>query len=140
MSKRVLVTWIRHQEHGYRDKSLSPATNSFLQTYPWSGNVRQLFNALAQAAVMADSDALESEDIAAAIADVPRSETTDVLGTPLGEGFSLEGHLEDIQRHFLRRAMEEARGSKTKAAKLLGMKHYQTLDAQLARLAVTGNW
>jgi transcriptional regulator with GAF, ATPase, and Fis domain len=48
--------------------------------------------------------------------------------------------LEDIQRHFLRRAMEEARGNKTKAAKLLGMRYYQTLDAQLTRLGVTGDW
>jgi len=133
-------TQFRNQEHGYRDKSISPATNAFFQTYPWPGNVRELFNALVQAAVMADSDALEPEDIAAAIADVPQTETTDVLRTPLGEGFSLERHLEDIQRHFLRRAMEEARGNKTKAAKLLGMRYYQTLDAQLTRLGVTGDW
>lgn len=129
----------RTQERGYRDKCLSPAANAFLLTHPWPGNVRELYNALVQAAVMADSDALEPDDLAAAIADVPRSAPTDVLGTPLGEGFSLERHLADVQRHFLRRAMAEARGSKTKAAKLLGMKHYQTLDAQLTRLGVTGN-
>jgi transcriptional regulator with GAF, ATPase, and Fis domain len=89
---------------------------------------------------MADSDVLEPADIAAAIADFPQPETTDMSAVPLGEGFSLERHLENLQRHFLRRAMEEAGGSKTKAAKLLGMKHYQTLDAQLERLSVSGNW
>jgi len=36
--------------------------------------------------------------------------------------------------------MEEARGVKAHAARLLGMKNYQTLDAQLKRLKVTGDW
>jgi transcriptional regulator with GAF, ATPase, and Fis domain len=59
-----------------------------------------------------------------------------VLNCPLGNGFSIDTHLEDIQRHFLRRAMDEAGGKITKAASLLGIKNYQTLSAQLARLAV----
>jgi transcriptional regulator with GAF, ATPase, and Fis domain len=36
--------------------------------------------------------------------------------------------------------MEESGGVKAKAARLLGMKNYQTLDAQLKRLGVTGKW
>jgi len=36
----------------------------------------------------------------------------------------------------LERAMEESAGVKTKAAELLGMSSYQTLDAQLKRLKV----
>ena len=33
-------------------------------------------------------------------------------------------------------AMEEAKGVKAEAARLLGIKHYQTLDAQLKRLKI----
>jgi transcriptional regulator with GAF, ATPase, and Fis domain len=36
----------------------------------------------------------------------------------------------------LRRALDESNGNKTQAARLLGMKHYQTLDAQLKTLKV----
>jgi transcriptional regulator with GAF, ATPase, and Fis domain len=60
-----------------------------------------------------------------------------ILEHPLGDGFDLEAHLAEIQRHFLRRAMEESNGVKTRAARLLGMKNYQTLDAQLKRLNVS---
>jgi transcriptional regulator with GAF, ATPase, and Fis domain len=59
-----------------------------------------------------------------------------VLEHPLGDGFDLEEHLKAIQRHYLRRAMEESRGVKAKAARLLGYKNYQTLVAQLDRLGV----
>ena len=59
-----------------------------------------------------------------------------MLEQPLGNGFNLEEHLKAIQRHYLRRAMDEARGNKTQAARLLGIPHYQTLDAQLDRLKV----
>ena len=59
-----------------------------------------------------------------------------VLEHPLGDGFDLEDHLKAIQRHYLRRAMEDARGVKTRAAELLGLASYQALDAQLKRLQV----
>jgi transcriptional regulator with GAF, ATPase, and Fis domain len=48
----------------------------------------------------------------------------------------LTEYLEEMQRHYLLRAMREAAGVKTKAAQLLGYKNYQTLAAQLERLKV----
>ncbi|QDV40627.1 Nif-specific regulatory protein [Stieleria neptunia] len=42
----------------------------------------------------------------------------------------------NFREDLLRRAMDQAHGVKAKAAELLGMKHYQTLDAQLKRLGV----
>ena len=57
-------------------------------------------------------------------------------GRPLGDGFSLEELLDSIHGHYLRRAMEEAKGVKARAAELLGLKHYQTLDQQLRRLKI----
>jgi DNA-binding NtrC family response regulator len=120
----------------YRDKSFSVPAKRFMQLYHWPGNVRELSNALVQAAMMAETAVLGPDDIAAAIAEFPKKKTVEALNCQLGNGFSLTAHLEDIQRHFLRRAMEEAGGKVTKAAKLLGMKSYQTLSAQLDRLQV----
>lgn len=124
------------QEPGYRHKQVSRAAMEFVRKYPWPGNVRQLFNTLMQAAVMTDGEVIERSDLADAIAEVPGKETVDLLELPLGEGFSLEEHLEHIQRHYLRRAMEEAGGVKKRAAELLGYRNYQTLAAQLERLNV----
>ncbi len=61
-------------------------------------------------------------------------------GLPLGDGFELEKHLESIQKAYLHKAMDEAKGKLVDAAKLLGISKYQTLSAQLKRLDVDGDW
>jgi DNA-binding NtrC family response regulator len=124
------------QEPGYGHKRISGTAMEFVRKHPWPGNVRQLFNTLMQAAVMTDGDVIERSDVADAIAEVPGKESVDLMELPLGDGFSLEDHLEDIQRHYLRRAMQEASGVKKRAAELLGYRNYQTLAAQLDRLEV----
>jgi transcriptional regulator with PAS, ATPase and Fis domain len=126
------------QEPGYRHKSLSDSARAFVARHAWPGNVRELYNVLLQAAVMSDKDDIGADDLTAAIAEMPtgRLSMDHPLELPLGDGFSLEKHLEAIHRHYLHRAMREAAGVKSKAARLLGMQNYQTLDAQLKRLCV----
>jgi DNA-binding NtrC family response regulator len=124
------------QEPGYRHKRVSATGMEFVKRYPWPGNVRQLYNALLQAAVMADGDTLDRQDLVAATGGLRDDPDLNVLEQPLGDGFNLDEHLKAIQCHYLRRAMEEARGVKTRAAKLLGLASYQALDAQLKRLGV----
>lgn len=124
------------QEPGYRPKRLSASTVGYVRGQSWPGNVRQLYNTLVQAAVLTDGEVIERRDIEEAIAEVPGDGVTDQLGLPLGEGFSLERHLEEIQHHYLRRAMAEADGVQRKAAELLGYRNYQTLAAKLERLGV----
>jgi DNA-binding NtrC family response regulator len=125
------------QEPGYKHKYFSVGTMTFLQRHSWPGNVRQLYNAILQAAVMAESDEIGPGDMGAAIIDVPGSRAETSWDVSLGDGFSLEEHLKVIQRQFLQRAMVEAKGVKKRAAALLGYENYQTLDAQLKRLNVT---
>jgi transcriptional regulator with GAF, ATPase, and Fis domain len=85
---------------------------------------------------MTDGDQIERQDVADAIAEVPGKPSVDLMEQPLGEGFVLTAFLEEIQRHYLVRAMKEAGGVKAKAAELLGYKNYQTLAAQLNRLQI----
>lgn len=126
------------QEPGYKHKSLSAAAISFVKHYDWPGNVRQLSNVLLQAAVMSDGTTLNQSDLEAAVTELPLSKAShDTMELPLGQGFNIVEHLENIHRHYLARAMGEAGGVKTKAASLLGLKNYQTLDAQLKRLGVS---
>jgi transcriptional regulator with GAF, ATPase, and Fis domain len=120
--------------HGYEPKSFGVDTKKFIRHQPWRGNVRELRNAIVQACVMAATDLLAPEDIAAAIAEVPGQVGPSLHDQPLGSGFSLDAYLDDIQRRFLQRAMEEAGGVKKKAAELLGFDNYQTLSNRLDKL------
>jgi DNA-binding NtrC family response regulator len=130
------------EEHGYRHKSLSASATAFVKQHSWRGNVRQLYNCLVQAAVLTDGEKVGRQELSAALGEM--QELSDggriEMDRPLGDGFDLEEHLNSIHCHYLRRAMQEARGVKSRAAKLLGLKNYQTLDARLKRLKVSGEW
>lgn len=121
-------------EPGYRIKRLAKETCEYLSSRTWPGNVRQLQNALLQAAVMTDREILMPVDFSAA--DVDRCPTKDVDEEHIPDGFSLARHLSEIQRRFISRAMARARGKKTVAARMLGYTNYQTLAAQLKRLGI----
>lgn len=141
-----LLGQINHQfsveEPGYKHKSLSAPAIGFVKERTWPGNVRQLYNALVQAAVLTDSEKIGRRELTAALGEMPEtgSEVQRLTDRPLGDDFDLEEYLTSIHRAYLRRAMEEAHGVKAQAARLLGMKNYQTLDAQLKRLGVRGEW
>jgi transcriptional regulator with GAF, ATPase, and Fis domain len=85
---------------------------------------------------MVDGAVIEARDIEAGLSEVVTINEGVNYDPPLGEGFSLIDHIEDIQRRFLLRAMQEAGGKKTAAAALLGYTNYQSLAAQLHRLRV----
>jgi transcriptional regulator with PAS, ATPase and Fis domain len=137
-----LMNQINHdfglQEPGYEHKILSDSAKSFMSRHRWPGNVRELYNALLQAAVMSEAAEITDEDLSAAIAEMPTSglSAVDPLDIQLGEGFILDEHLASVHRNYLKKAMEESAGVKTKAARLLGLANYQTLDARLKKLKV----
>lgn len=130
------------EELGYNHKFLSGSAIAFVKSQPWKGNVRQLYNALLQAAILTDGSEIGKKEIASSIADIPDSSRTlnSIMDRPLGDDFDLEEHLNEIHRNYLERALDDAHGVKAEAARLLGIKSYQTLDAQLKRLGVQDTW
>lgn len=134
-------TQFESEEPNYQHKTLSAPAIAFVQKHDWPGNVRQLYNVLVQAAVLAEGVTLGRGDLVAALGEIPKeSRQTALSERPIGDDFDLEKHLNDIHKQYLQQAMEQANGVKAEAARLLGMKHYQTLDAQLKRLGVAGDW
>jgi len=128
----------RAEEPGYQDKTICADAMSFVKQHAWPGNIRQLCNTLLQAVVMSDGNELQREDLVAALAELPLATRGSDIGLdrPLEAGFDLQQHLNEIQRSYLQHAMKQARGVKAQAARLLGMKNYQTLDAQMKRLGI----
>jgi len=126
------------QEPGYGHKKLSSGAKYFIRSHGWPGNVRELYNTLLQAAVMSEGVELTSEDLRAAVPEaVPKNGAgPDLLERPLGEAFDLDSLVDTVHRHYLARAMRQANGVKTRAAELLGLSSYQTLDHRLKTLKV----
>lgn len=98
-------------DHQQEQVTISANALAKLEQYDFPGNVRELENILQRAYALSEGN--EIDDI-----DLPLISST----TELPEGdFSLEQHLEEIERKALKNALEQSRWNKTTAAKKLGM-------------------
>lgn len=123
---------------GWKDKKLSPGARNLLVQHSWPGNVRELINTLSRAAIWTSEETLQVEDVREAILPVSASKigVETVLNRPLGNDLRLKELMSDVATHYLKRALTDAQGNKTLAAKLLGLPNYQTLSNWLEKYDV----
>ena len=122
-------------EPGYVEKGLSVGARALLMQHDWPGNVRELLNTLRRAAIWSGGPNISAEDVRDALLPIGR-QAAGVLDRPLGSGLVLPDLMAEVATHYLRRAMEEAGGNKTRAAELVGLPSYQTLSNWLRRHGV----
>src|SRR5262245_4921038 len=114
-------------------KKLSPGARNFLLNYTWPGNVREMRNTLLRAAVLSSGPQITEAEIRQAIFTAPTQNSDGILNRPLANGFTLQQALTEVAQHYLRKALEQAHGNKSEAAKLVGLPSYQTLTNWLKR-------
>jgi transcriptional regulator with PAS, ATPase and Fis domain len=119
------------------DKKLSASARNLLINHHWPGNVRELQNTLLRAAVFSSGEKISEIDVRRSIFPTTPKQGYDVLDHQLGNGFSLPGLIEKVARHYLDRALEQAHGNKSEAAKLVGLPSYQTLTNWLTKYKVS---
>ena len=124
------------EELGYQHKKITVSAKNLLLQHPWPGNVRELLNTLRRAAIWADGDALRSEDVREALITAGLPKDSGILNRPLEDGFDLHELMGVVARHYLERALDDAHGNKTQAAKILGLSNYQTLTNWLKKYGV----
>ncbi|MEW8552669.1 MAG: sigma-54 dependent transcriptional regulator [Candidatus Thiodiazotropha sp.] len=123
---------------GWEEKSLSPATRNRLQRHTWPGNIRELANTLTRAAVWSSGPTITEQDIAEALLELPKpAETVDgILNREIESGVDLPALLEEVAKHYLRRALEVTAGNKSRAADLVGLSSYQTLTNWMQKYGI----
>jgi two-component system response regulator HydG len=99
-------------------KRLTSEAVRALENYWWPGNVRELENVIERTIVLADGEEVGAHDLPLDSGDAPAGPAE---AAPPGGG-SLKKDLEEQERERIVRAMEQARGVKTRAAELLGIK------------------
>ncbi|MDZ7269885.1 MAG: sigma 54-interacting transcriptional regulator [candidate division KSB1 bacterium] len=99
----LLNHFLQRQKSG-RQLRFSPAALKKLMAYDWPGNVRQLENIVKRAAVLANGEVIESDDI-----------QFDELEPPF------TGTLEEYKNKLILARLQEFKGNKTRAARSLGI-------------------
>lgn len=109
---------------------ISPAAHSCLSNYEWPGNVRELENAIERAVVLGSTNIILPEDLPEALLEKPVSSSGTVARYH-------EGVL-DAKKHIIMKAMEQAGGQYTDAARLLGV-HPNYLHRLMRNLNLKGD-
>ena len=94
-------------------KKISPEAMSGLMNYNWPGNVRELENAIERALVLGVSDSIRPEDLPDSVAEKDRAPGVHEAKYHLA--------VTQLKKHLILTALEEAKGSYTEAARILGV-------------------
>jgi two-component system, NtrC family, response regulator PilR len=118
------------EELGRPGLHFTEETLKLLEGYSFTGNVRQLQNIVERAATLSDGESLGPDSLP------PGVRGTNEVGASsevkIGEGFSLERHLDELERRFLHESLRMSGGVKMKAAQLLGLT-FRSLRYRLAK-------
>jgi transcriptional regulator with GAF, ATPase, and Fis domain len=106
---------------------ISRDAREWLLAYPWPGNVRELRNAIERAILLCDGGLITREHLPAALgrpaaARPPGAAAATIDAAPFPPGGV---DLEAMERGFVQQALEQTRGNKSKAARLLGLSRAQ---------------
>ena len=110
-----------------RVTSISDEALQVLWSHHWPGNVRELQNVIERTLVLCSGERLEASDVKLDIAPRPNHNAD---GAVLPAGMTLEEH----ERSLIKKALDQAKGNKSQAARLLGL----TRNALRYRLSQMG--
>ena len=114
-------------EEGVSATSISEDAVQLLRKHHWPGNVRELENVIERSLLLSSGDRLEAADIRLDTALLPNHAAVEPF---LPEGVTLQEH----EQALIRKALEQAKGNKSQAARLLGL----TRNALRYRLSQMG--
>jgi Nif-specific regulatory protein len=95
---------------------ITPEAYALLNSYDWPGNVRELQNALERAVVLGSSEHIRPEDLPEALV-----ESHELINAADAAGLRYHDAVNAVKRDLIIRAIEQADGNFTEAAKLLDL-------------------
>jgi DNA-binding NtrC family response regulator len=103
-------------EFGRRGIRFAEPTLEALAEYDWPGNVRELRNVVERATMLSDADTIEPADL-----DLPTVSRGTKPAPGIDDNSGDVTRLEDSERIHIQRVLEAAKGSRTRAASMLGI-------------------
>jgi two-component system, NtrC family, response regulator HydG len=120
----LTATFVRSfaQRFGKALVGLTPGAERMLADATWDGNVRQLRNVIERACILTDGDFVTEADLAGSMIELPRIVPDAAVASPAAPTRT-EGTapLSEVEREHIVRTLQQVRGNKAVAARLLGV-------------------
>ena len=105
-----------------------PETLDLLTIYSWPGNVRELENVIERAAVLAEGEAVRTEDLPPEFQSISAPDGSGEASSETG----LTERLEQMEREIIRKTLDETQGNQTQAARVLRL-HRSSLQYKMRK-------
>ncbi|MFH0888564.1 MAG: sigma-54 dependent transcriptional regulator [Planctomycetota bacterium] len=114
---------------GKEVKAFSEQAMDFLTGYAWPGNIRELENVVQRSVALSESEIIQLSEFnnrgkyfasVSDAAEIPDSDKN-LSPLPLTKGFKLETKIEEIEKAYIKNALEQTKWNQVDAAKLLGL-------------------
>jgi len=121
LAYHFLTVYAQRLSRSVRD--IRPGAMERLLSHHWPGNVRELENVMERAVILCDSDAIGAEDLSVPAAPLPSASGPFPL-------------LEEMERDYIMRVLEEAEGNQSRASRILGINR-KTLYLKLKKYGIS---
>ena len=139
---------LRQEGDGGRALRLTPAAMGALSSYPWPGNIRELSNLVERLAIINSEGQVDIQDLPEmyrshvsgnAIHSGDHDDGAGVVPASLpSDGLDLREHLIDMEKRFIREALDAANGTVAGAARLLNLQR-TTLVEKMRKYQMTAS-
>lgn len=117
----------------FESKKISDDAINFAKSYPWPGNIRELWNTLNRAVLWSESSTISAKDLQSSVLSAGRKQSLQGEFSVPGD---IQQYLDNIKKDAVESALEYSRHNKSKAAEALGLKSHQTLSGWMTKLGI----
>lgn len=132
----TLIGIMSEQDSALGGKIISPRARNLILEHSWRGNVRELQSTLLRAALWCQGDVITDDDIRQALFQMPEKESG-LMDKDVSQGVDIQEIIGDLLANYIRRALICSGQNKTRAAQLLGLKNYQTLNNWMEKYGIS---
>lgn len=141
LSLLIDTLWAKVNESSREDPSFTPkkisaGAKNRLMTHHWPGNVRELLNTLQRVVIWTEGERVTRDDVEESIILLENKTSDNIMGRSLEKGFCLQDTMGEVAGHYIAEALRTTKGNKTKAANMLGLPNYQTLNNWIKKYGV----
>ncbi len=131
----TLLAALGEQDIALKHKKLSPEAKNLILRHPWRGNVRELQSTLLRAALWCQGQMISDEDIRQSLFQMPEKDAG-IAARDVSQGIDIQDLIGEFVSDYIRRALDCSGQNKTRAAQLLGLKNYQTLNNWMEKYGI----